>query len=405
MTTTTITVLEPDFYKDFGCVGAACRSNCCKGWRLEVDKASYKKLRALREPQWLAEGFGSYLKRNPSNRGDTDYALLQRDQAGACRLQRADGLCRIHAELGADYLCDVCQGYPRSRTLLPDLLVEERGLSISCEEVARLLLAHPQPILFVQSELEVANPSGHAYQHGLTMATETKRQPLQTHFLQTQTVLVALLQAREYSLEQRMLLVVLLLDKLAALEESGCVDDAPDTLEQFVSAVQAGLYDELLERSFAVTAAKLFADYGMLYAFGYAPDEELHPLLQRCQTGLQTVDCTVRMEHYRALLQERGHLIEHLLVSDLWNKGLPFVKNHSVRENLYYLVATYAVLRSFVSGYLAGGEMPSDTELVDCIAYFGKSVLHNNVNFTTNIELLRRNEMTELPLLLAIIKG
>ena len=52
---------------------------------------------------------------------------------------RTDGLCRIQAELGEDWLCQVCREFPRLRHDYGDFL--ELGLELSCPEAARMLLS------------------------------------------------------------------------------------------------------------------------------------------------------------------------------------------------------------------------------------------------------------------------
>jgi lysine-N-methylase len=57
---------------------------------------------------------------------------------------REDGLCKIQAALGEEALSSVCGFYPRYVTELG--LIREQGLSISCPEVARIVLQRQEPI-------------------------------------------------------------------------------------------------------------------------------------------------------------------------------------------------------------------------------------------------------------------
>jgi lysine-N-methylase len=54
---------------------------------------------------------------------------------------RADGLCRIQAELGHDALCKTCREFPRLTHDYGDFI--ECGLELSCPEAARLILTGP----------------------------------------------------------------------------------------------------------------------------------------------------------------------------------------------------------------------------------------------------------------------
>lgn len=54
---------------------------------------------------------------------------------------RADGLCRIQAELGEGALCRTCREFPRLTHDFGDFV--ELGLELSCPEAARLILTAP----------------------------------------------------------------------------------------------------------------------------------------------------------------------------------------------------------------------------------------------------------------------
>ena len=64
---------------------------------------------------------------------------------GRCPMWQADGLCRIHAELGHDALCKTCREFPRLRHDYGDFV--ELGLELSCPEAARLILASGGDVL------------------------------------------------------------------------------------------------------------------------------------------------------------------------------------------------------------------------------------------------------------------
>ncbi len=57
---------------------------------------------------------------------------------GRCPMWRADGLCRIQAELGEEALCKTCREFPRLTHDYGDFV--ELGLELSCPEAARMIL-------------------------------------------------------------------------------------------------------------------------------------------------------------------------------------------------------------------------------------------------------------------------
>lgn len=116
----------PDYYSKFHCLAGACPDSCCKEWAIDVDDTAADYYRSL-----------------PGALGDRLREVLTNDNTmtivdGRCPMWKQDGLCRIHAELGHDALCQTCRDFPRIRHEFDGF--EELGLELSCPEAARLIL-------------------------------------------------------------------------------------------------------------------------------------------------------------------------------------------------------------------------------------------------------------------------
>ena len=123
-------ITTPNHYHKFHCIASACPDSCCKEWAVQVDDRAVELYRSL--PGEL----GDYLRQvMQAEDGDTILALRS---DGRCPMWQDDGLCRIHAQLGEDALCDTCRDFPRLRHDYGDFV--ELGLELSCPEAARLLL-------------------------------------------------------------------------------------------------------------------------------------------------------------------------------------------------------------------------------------------------------------------------
>ena len=121
---------KPDFYDMFHCIAACCPDSCCKEWDVAVDAEKAALYRGL--PGALGEKLREFLQ---DEDGDT-YLTLDN---GRCPMWRADGLCRIQAELGEHALCNTCRDFPRLRHDYGSFT--ELGLELSCPESARILLS------------------------------------------------------------------------------------------------------------------------------------------------------------------------------------------------------------------------------------------------------------------------
>ena len=123
-------IITPNHYHKFHCIASACPDSCCKEWAVQVDARAAELYRSL--PGELGDRLRQVMQEED---GDTILAL---EADGRCPMWRDDGLCRIHAQLGEDALCDTCRDFPRLRHDYGDFV--ELGLELSCPEAARLIL-------------------------------------------------------------------------------------------------------------------------------------------------------------------------------------------------------------------------------------------------------------------------
>lgn len=123
-------LFEPEYYRTFHCIASACPDSCCKEWEVDIDQEAAAFYRSLPGP--LGEKLRRCLREEP-------YGTVMTIENGRCPMWRADGLCRIHAELGHEALCQVCRDFPRLRHDYGNFA--ELGLELSCPEAARLIFA------------------------------------------------------------------------------------------------------------------------------------------------------------------------------------------------------------------------------------------------------------------------
>ena len=122
-------IAKPYYFDSFRCIAGDCPDSCCKEWDVQVDDAAAAYYRSLSGP------LGDRLREVLSDEdGETVMTIID----GRCPMWRADGLCRIQAELGEAALCKTCRDFPRLTHDYGDFL--ERGLELSCPEAARFIL-------------------------------------------------------------------------------------------------------------------------------------------------------------------------------------------------------------------------------------------------------------------------
>lgn len=130
-------IVEPDYYQQFHCAAGACPDTCCAAWEVVIDPETLQFYRSI------PDTFGKRV-RHALHRADGEW--LFRTENGRCPLLTADGLCSIQLRYGHERLCTTCREYPKFVSEFG--LLQERGVSLSCPEVCRMLLTREEPVTF-----------------------------------------------------------------------------------------------------------------------------------------------------------------------------------------------------------------------------------------------------------------
>ena len=132
----------PDYYKEFTCIADKCEDTCCAGWKIVIDKKSLNKYKHVKGKFWF-----TMLKSVDWIRG-----IFRQDKEKRCAFLNDCNLCEMYANLGEKSLCKTCRLYPRHVEKFED--VREITLSVSCPEVARILMEKKEPVRFLTYEKE-----------------------------------------------------------------------------------------------------------------------------------------------------------------------------------------------------------------------------------------------------------
>ena len=172
----------PEYYDEFSCIASRCKDSCCAGWEIDIDDESYEYYRSvegtfgdrLRESMFVAEDGGYRFKLKGPKR---------------CAMLNDNNLCDLYTALGEEALCEVCTEYPRFYLVYGQ--VEQKALSLSCEEVGRILFGRTEPEQLIDIEL----PGD---------CEDDEEDPQYVAFMEwVQKEAVAILQNRELSITER----------------------------------------------------------------------------------------------------------------------------------------------------------------------------------------------------------
>lgn len=174
----------PDYYKEFQCTADRCEDTCCAGWKIVVDEKSLRKYKRVRG------AFGWKMFRSV----DWFQGTFRQNKEKRCAFLNDDNLCDMYANLGAKSLCRTCRLYPRHVEEFEG--VREITLSVSCPEVAKILMGKREPVKF------------RSYEKGGEEEYEDFDPFLYSILVDARTSMIEILQNREMPLKTRIGLVL-----------------------------------------------------------------------------------------------------------------------------------------------------------------------------------------------------
>lgn len=133
-------VTKPDYYDQFTCIAGDCEDTCCSGWQIVINEEYLKRYKDGSEfPTIDMNQYVDFLE-----------GVFKQTPDRRCSFLRDDNLCKLCFEYGEDSLCKTCHLYPRHIEEFEN--VREITLSLSCPEVARILLSKTDKVQFISEE-------------------------------------------------------------------------------------------------------------------------------------------------------------------------------------------------------------------------------------------------------------
>ncbi len=191
--------IKPSYFDNFRCAADKCPDTCCAGWQIMIDEETLEKYKQYE---------GAFSDRLDSGIDWQEGCFMQ--AAGRCRMLNDNNLCDLVIAMGEEGLCETCDRYPRHVEEYEGL--REWSLSLSCPIAAQMILECEQPTAFVVEEDAEDDPLEEEFEDFDFL--------LFTQLEDARKVLFQLVQDRSRTLEERMLLLLELAEKMQS-----CVDE------------------------------------------------------------------------------------------------------------------------------------------------------------------------------------
>lgn len=225
----------PDYYEEFSCIAGDCRHSCCIGWEIDIDEDTYAYYKSIGGA--LGERLATYMYMTEDNEHS-----FQLESNGYCPFLNKDKLCDICIALGEEALSEVCTEYPRFSIEYGNVL--QKCLSLSCEEVGRILFFKDAPVQIVDHYMPDDTSDADELEDEWIPAME-----------QMQKQAIALLQDRSRDIWTRMR------EYLLPICEDECDATGKYTYQDFKSRYQTFAEMETLDEEWEIVKAQMEEHY------------------------------------------------------------------------------------------------------------------------------------------------
>ncbi|MGN7387123.1 flagellin lysine-N-methylase [Sporosarcina sp. SAFN-015] len=402
-TKTTREFIAPNYMKEFQCIGSACDDTCCAGWKVIVDKDTYKKYRNTNHPE-LKSLLKENVKRNRSAATDVSYAKIKMDSSGACTLLYDDHLCRIQKELGPDFLSNTCAVYPRNLNMVDNVV--EKSATLSCPEAARLTLFNKNGIEFYQ-DTEPANTKGFVKKN-----TMTKKQ--QDLFWELRIFIINTLQNRSISIEERLIILGMFLRKYNTSSNEN--ENLQLLISEFNRDMENLAFSEPINQlpkniPFKVSMCKSLLKYRtslQVTSNRYLEclDETIKGLGLDVDIGEERIilNYTQAYENsYKSFIQQHEYILENYLVNYVFTNLFPFDKK-TVTDSFTMLVLNISMIKLHLIGMAKYHNGLTIDLVIKLFQSYSKTIDHNSTYLYNVEKLLQDSGYNTLAHMVVLVK-
>ncbi len=384
----TTQTLQPSYMKDFRCIGGDCEHNCCApGWRIAVDQRSYERYLRVKDGE-LGALLAASIERNPAEQLKPQYyASIRLNEKGLCPFLNDRMMCRLQAEMGEKYLCNVCYTYPRVTNRVDGVL--ERGLSLSCPEAARQALRTEGYMEFDEGLEEETGRDIIA----LAFRTDeriTASRPQQL-FWTIRHFTVGLLQNRDYAVWERMMILGLCLEKIQGqLDQNARLSEITQTLEEYGARARSRGYvgamkDIPLKLAMKMTlVSKLFAKRLGMGGADALFGEAFCSLVAHFQNAdadegerFSAAYLQARERSYKPFMACHEHMLEHFMVNHVFLSAFPYTQDATLFQAYMQAAILFSIVNTMMIGLCMDGRELTEEMLLEVVHSVSFTIVHH----------------------------
>lgn len=410
-----IKVLVPEYFKNFQCIGSACKDTCCRDWTITIDKNTYKKYKNLKKKDFNPL-HNKQVILNKEKNSPYQYALINLNTQKQCPFLDENQLCTIYQNLDESYMPLTCKMYPRNINYINKDI--EISLTLSCPEAARLALLAPTPMTFEHIDIE--------YQKYMDLSnnlllTEDNTLPKEEwrEFWNIRISAITILQNKRFNIVSRLMFLGLLYNRIQTCIDNRTYDHIYPEISKFVNetipVIDTDIFSTLeknILHQIALTQNVLSEN-----AIGRNFREKFLHYLNASSSILEykreNSPNENDYEHYQHLLKKFvipflesetcTDIIENYFVNEYFREVMPFGKYENIKDSLIMLCFSYSLIKAFLTGQVFVGNTLTTDILLEIISLISRDLTHNSSYSQFILENVKNIEMSTLGGLYTII--
>lgn len=401
--------------KQFQCIGSKCEDNCCYGWKVSIDKNTYKKYRKVSESN-LKPLLDKNVTRNRSNPSSENYAKIKMDNNGCCSFLGDDKLCNILKSLGGEFLSNVCMIYPRITNIVNG--VYEKSATLSCPEIARLALLNNNIMEFDETEEPVEVK--HSIKYQIDTGSIQNMNKAKRYFWQLRNFTISLLQNRKYLLADRLIILGLFMKKVQEYVDGNRVHEIPALIEEYNGIIE----NENLQKSLGNIPSNLTIQMELMKEFS---DQRFSTVF--CKNSNSYVQCVIEflsgikytadakveeigerykeayLNYYEPFMKGHEYILENLLVNYVFREIFPVNSPKGAFDDYMNLVIHYSLIKMLLIGMAAYNKKLDEALIIKLVYSFSRAVEHNRKFFGNTFKLFKESGYNTMAYMAILIKN
>lgn len=394
-------ILRPNYFEKFKCVGGSCEDTCCKGWKINIDRKTYKKYMKCKNIG-MRKKLEKNISRNRNAKSDYDYASFKSINKD-CPFLNDDNLCDIYIKLGEESMCNTCRIYPRTYNYVNGIIQE--GLTLSCIEAARLVLMNKDIM-----EFDLIEDKSLPRAFSTIIKSNGSSKILEKNFEEIREFSIDIIQNRKFSIEERLIILGLFCKEIDAnYKKENSIDNI---ISKYNHYINEGYYENLLNKiniektieaqfSLLILLSKNIVFNKFIIYQKYL--EILHQMIEGLKLNNSSINEAKTnfienySKNYKNFIMNKEYIYENYLVNYIFNKLFPYDFKDDIINSYANLTINFLMIKLNAIGLCAyHKDQMDENKLLELIQAYSRAMLHDSsLNFKI-YEYLKENDMNTI---------